>query len=368
MMKSYLRVLAFFLALAALAAPMTAGASIEERQLQGRFNSWMRQHARSYDSQEFLERYNIWRENNAWVEEFNRAGNQSFTVAMNKYGDMQPEEVARLYKGHMLSAAMSPKDQEAHVRKRLELQQQQPQEDVLVGSTIPASWDWRTEGAVTPIENQGSCGACWAFTATAALEGASKIANNSLVTLSPQQFVDCSGSAGNYGCSGGNTGLAYNYMLSSSAKIMSLASYPYTATQGTCKYSSASGAVGIKNYASVTAGSESSLLANAAVGPVAVAIDASLRSFIYYSGGYYYDASCTTTYLDHAVTVVGWGTDATYGDYWLAKNQWGTSWGDAGYVKMARNRNNNCGIASLAVRPCLETPCSTTPNTSFKRK
>jgi hypothetical protein len=119
-------------------------------------------------------------------------------------------------------------------------------------------------------------------------------------------------------------GLAYNYMRTNGAKLMSEASYPYTGRQGaTCRYAAAQGVAGIRSYASVTAGSESSLLAQAAVGPVAVAIDSSKRSYIYYSGGYYYEPTCSTSYLDHAVLVVGWGTDATHGDYWLVKNQWG---------------------------------------------
>jgi len=338
-------------------ASLAQGVSIEERELQGRFNGWMRQHARSYDSDEFLERYNIWRENMAFVEEFNRAGDKSFTVAMNQYGDLAPEEFSRLYKGHML-----PKDEEEQMRKRLD--EQVEEEPATVGATVPASWDWRTVGAVTAIENQGSCASCWAFAAAYALEGARKIANSTLVSLSKQQLVDCSGSGGNLGCYGGNVGLTYSWMRRNSAKLMSEANYPYTGVQAACRYTSGSPAVvGVKNYASVRAGSESDLLANAAVGPVTVAIDSSKRSFIYYSGGYYYDQTCSTSYLDHAVTVVGWGTDATNGDYWLVKNSWGTTWGEAGYVKMARNKSNNCGIASLAVRPCLDATCATTPNT-----
>jgi C1A family cysteine protease len=348
----------FMLAIAAVAS----GVSIEERELQGRFNGWMRQHARSYDSGEFLERYNIWRDNMAFVEEFNRSGDKTFTVAMNQYGDLEPEEFARLYKGHVL-----PADQEEHMRKRLETdaldQEQELQEAATVGATLPSSWSWTAQGAVIGVENQGACLSCWAFAAAGALESARKIANYSLVPLSKQQLVDCSGSAGNLGCNGGNVGLAYNWMRRNDAKLMSEASYPYTGKQSTCRYTSASqGIAAVKNYASVKAGSEADLLANAAVGPVTVAIDSARRSYIYYSGGYYYDQTCSTTYLDHAVLVVGWGSDPTYGDYWLVKNQWGASWGESGYMKMARNRNNNCGIASLAVRPCLEATCSTTPN------
>jgi hypothetical protein len=174
----------FFFAVVVLAvASLAQGVSIEERELQGRFNGWMRQHARSYDSDEFLERYNIWRENMAFVEEFNRAGDKSFTVAMNQYGDLAPEEFSRLYKGHML-----PKDEEEQMRTRLDEQTTAEEEPVTVGATVPASWDWRSVGAVTGIENQGSCASCWAFASAYALEGARKIANSTLVSLSKQQL------------------------------------------------------------------------------------------------------------------------------------------------------------------------------------
>jgi hypothetical protein len=176
----------FFSAVVVLAvASLAQGVSIEERELQGRFNGWMRQHARSYDSDEFLERYNVWRENMAFVEEFNRAGDKSFTVAMNQYGDLTPEEFSRFYKGHVL-----PKDEEEQMRKRLDEQQDTAEEEepVTVGATVPASWDWRTVGAVTAIENQGSCSSCWAFSSAYALEGARKIANSTLVSLSKQQL------------------------------------------------------------------------------------------------------------------------------------------------------------------------------------
>ena len=98
----------------------------------------------------------------------------------------------------------------------------------------------------------------------------------------------------------------------------------------------------------MTLGNENNLMiASSMVGPISIAIDASHTSFQNYRSGVYYEPYCSSYNLDHAVLLVGYGT--YYGTpYWLVKNSWGTGWGMNGYIMMARNHNNNCGVASEA--------------------
>jgi hypothetical protein len=89
--------------------------------------------------------------------------------------------------------------------------------------------------------------------------------------------------------------------------------------------------------------------------PVSVGFDGSLSSFQFYTSGVYYDPQCSSSQIDYAALLVGWGT-LSGDDYWIVKNQWGTEWGNDGYIWMARNKDNACGIATMASFP---TGCNT---------
>ncbi|XP_063905466.1 procathepsin L-like [Zophobas morio] len=214
-------------------------------------------------------------------------------------------------------------------------------------AALPASFDWRNSGMVTPVKNQGSCGSCWAFSTTGALESHYKIRYGSTVTLSEQQLVDCVPEAG--GCGGGWMADAYMY-IARNGGINYDRDYPYQGLDYYCRYNSGRSKVSIRGYAYLT-GPNEDMVKDMVVtqGPVSVAIDAN-GPFASYSGGVYYNPSCTTTTFTHAVVIVGYGNENGQ-DYWLVKNSWGPNWGLGGYIKMARNRNNNCGIASYASYP-----------------
>lgn len=265
-------------------------------------------------------------------------GHHSYKLEMNHYGDLLPHEFSGIMNGY-----------------RHDLKKQQ---SGLLGASyiypanveIPKEVDWRTQGAVTPVKNQGQCGSCWSFSATGALEGQHFRKNGKLVSLSEQNLIDCSTSYGNHGCNGGLMDFAFKY-IKDNGGIDTEESYPYEAEDDSCRYSKKNRGATDVGFVDIPQGDENALKAAlATVGPVSIAIDASQPSFQFYSEGVYDEPNCSPANLDHGVLAVGYGVDNGQ-DYWLVKNSWGTEWGDQGYIKIARNKDNMCGVASAASYP-----------------
>ncbi|XP_077653929.1 procathepsin L isoform X5 [Urocitellus parryii] len=134
------------------------------------------------------------------------------------------------------------------------------------------------------------------------------------------------------------------------------ASYPYEAQNRPCRYNPQNSVANDKGFIDIPEDEEALMKAVATVGPISVAIDAEHDSFKFYKGGIYYNPHCSNTSLSHAVLVVGYGFEGAESDnkkYWLIKNSWGEKWGMNGYMKIARNKNNHCGIASDASYPLV---------------
>merc|ERR1712205_243964 len=153
------------------------------------------------------------------------------------------------------------------------------------GKVLADSVDWTTKGAVTAVKDQGQCGSCWAFSTTGGLEGAWEIASGNLVSMSEQQFVDCDTSS--MGCNGGNMGSAFQW--AEKQNVATEQSYAYTARDGTCKSSFATGIPkgGVTGYKSVgslfSKATVASLESAIDLGPVSIAIEADQASFQHYT-------------------------------------------------------------------------------------
>lgn len=292
-------------------------------------------------------RMKIFMENKHKIAKHNQQyeqGKVPFKLALNKFADLLLHEFSSLngYNKTLTRSVGAPRMEEG-------VTFMSP-----ANVELPETVDWRKKGAVTPVKDQGHCGSCWSFSATGALEGQHFRKTGVLVSLSEQNLVDCSAVYGNNGCNGGLMDNAFKY-IKDNGGIDTEKSYPYEAKDDTCRYNATNLGATDKGFVDIDQGSEQKMKeALATIGPVSVAIDASHQSFQFYSDGVYYEPECDSENLDHGVLVVGYGTDEKSGsDYWLVKNSWGSSWGDKGYVKMARNRENHCGIASSSSYPLV---------------
>ncbi|PRQ40106.1 putative fruit bromelain [Rosa chinensis] len=175
---------------------------------------------------------------------------------------------------------------------------------------LPQSVDWRKNGAVTGVKDQGQCVSCWAFSTVVAVEGLNKIKTNQLVSLSEQELVDCN--RDNEGCSGGLTDNAFDF-IKKTGGITTEQNYPYKAVDESC--------------------------------------DSSRGVFI---------GPCGTE-LNHGAAVVGYGATLDGTKYWIVKNSWGTEWGEKGFIRMQRGVEAEDGavwsLSKMNSRPLSYVPC-----------
>ncbi|GAB5579749.1 procathepsin L-like [Prionailurus iriomotensis] len=304
--------------LATLCLGIASAAPQVNQSLDEQWSQWKATHGKLYSMDEEGQRRAVWERNMQMIEQHNREhsqGKHSFTMAMNGFGDMTSEEFKQVLNDLKIQKHKKGKVFQAPLF-----------------AEIPSSVDWREKGYVTPVKNQY---------ATGALEGQMFRKTGKLVSLSEQNLVDCSWSQGNKGCHGGLMDKAFQYVKDNGG-LDSEESYPYHAR---CIY---------------------------------------------------YDPKCSNKHLNHAVLVVGYGFEGEESDnkkYWIVKNSfvkvlgidfsaglelnheqgwpllihpesvlasgallsisWGANWGKHGYILMAKDRDNHCGIATMASFPIV---------------
>ncbi|KAJ6631267.1 Cathepsin L [Pseudolycoriella hygida] len=364
-----------------LPPPPTGVCTLDWSQFKSSFNKTYADHnEESYRQQIFLQNQQIIVAHNALYEQ----GLETYSLCVNQYGDWlhdeylgingidlsqkvakdedsskegehgtdQSHSVSRNEVDPSNSGSDTNDEQSGKSSSRLtNIQGRSSFSDIEGEGEVPDSKDWRNEGAVTPVKDQLKCASCWAFSAVGALEGQFFLKKGVLESLSEQQLVDCSRRFANNGC---NTGYMTNaFLYTKNEGIRTEAEYPYEAKDNKCR--TTPNEKKNKRLKTIPKGNEAKLKeAVGTIGPIAVGLDATHDKFMFYSDGVYFNSDCNPERISHAVVAVGYDTDEKTGlDYWIIKNSYGTSWGDGGYGKLARNKDNHCGIANLASYPIV---------------
>jgi len=297
---------------------------------QAEWSAFKKQYGKAYNGMdEESQRFAIFK-NNLDIIEHTNSQNLGYTLGVNMFADLTGDELSAQYTG------LKPKKLWADMPHLGTTQYS--------GKVLADSVDWTTKGAVTPVKNQGQCGSCWSFSTTGALEGAWKIAGNSLTSLSEQQFVDCDHV--DQGCSGGLMDTAFKFAENNA--ICTEQSYPYKGRGGSCQESSCTVGIAkgnVKGFKDVARDDEQALMEAVMQQPVSIAVEADKSAFQLYRGGIL-SSTCGTT-LDHGVLLVGYGTENGQ-KYWKVKNSWGTSFGEDGYIRLKRGKGGagECGLLS----------------------
>ena len=300
--------------------------------VQSAFSSWKNTHGKLYGSrsEESMRFMNF--QNNLKIVEAHNNSNASWSMAMNKFGDLSQAEFKQ-YLG--LNANLKKQRNDVY----------------LDTSSVPESWDWREHGAVSNVKDQGMCGSCWAFSAVGGMEGAYFLKTGKLVSLSTQQLVSCDNKGENQGCNGGLPDPAFDYASNNGMELDK--DYPYHGIFGFgCKYNKSKtlSDFNLVKHVDVPESDNDQLKAAVAQQPVSIGIDAGPIQM--YSSGIF-DGRCGTQ-LDHGVVVVAYGNEGK--DYWTIKNSWGASWGENGYFRVKRDSGNKtaiCGMNLMASYPVM---------------
>eukprot|EP00598_Pedospumella_elongata_P001157 CAMPEP_0184966694 /NCGR_PEP_ID=MMETSP1098-20130426/302_1 /TAXON_ID=89044 /ORGANISM="Spumella elongata, Strain CCAP 955/1" /LENGTH=370 /DNA_ID=CAMNT_0027488021 /DNA_START=40 /DNA_END=1152 /DNA_ORIENTATION=+ len=271
------------------------------------------------------------------------AKNLSWKEGMNKFSVLTSQE-KKAYMGLDAGVAQSQ-------GKMLKSAKPLPDNFALKSaSELPREVDWRKKHVVSPVKDQGHCGSCWAFAATATIESHVAIASGLLFELSPEQIAMCAPNpescGGTGGCHGATAEIGFEY-VSNSDGLRSEYQYPYTSYYGEefkCTMPDAPPAATINGYVQLPSNNYTALLnAVAQVGPVSVSVDATTLHA--YTSGIYDGCNQVNPDLNHAVVLVGYGEENGQ-KYWIMRNSWSPKYGEQGYIRIARHDNEQdiCGI------------------------
>jgi len=312
----------------AFVLPIVAAADVP---LTMSWGEWKNHFGMTFNGEEDVARKAAFDTNVATIETENAKG-AGYTLGVNQFAHLTNAEFKAQYTGAKGGSVVSSDD--AHLG------------ELEIGERA-SSVDWSTNAAVVnPVKDQGQCGSCWAFSAVGTVESAYALAAGRLGSYAEQQLVDCSHNGGSEGCNGGWNQYGIQYI--GTTGIASETSYPYKATDGTCRASSVSKALAagaVTGYNSVS-GSTSGLESALNTSPVSVTVAADSSWQLYRSG--VLSEGCQSQ-VDHAVIAVGYDSST-----FKIRNSWGASWGEAGYVRVDKTVSNPyCLFTDAPVVPTI---------------
>jgi cathepsin L len=301
------------------------------------FQKYQAEFSREYTDEEVPIRREIFERNLQAIRQHNADPTKTWKVGVNHFTDRTDAEFrtrlglkkSLLYKHHAESLVV----------------ERPPVTDM----AIPSSVDWRDKGIITPVKDQGECGSCWTFATAQTTESYWAMATGKLNILSEQQILDCTPNpqhcGGTGGCEGGTVELAWA-QITAMGGLSSEWTYPYTSyfgTDSTCKMNQVARVARVAKYVNLPVNEQAPVLNYVAMnGPLAISVEA--NSWSGYETGVFNGCNQTNPDLDHAVMLVGYGTDPQFGDYWLVRNSWSPQWGEQGYIRLKRQNPVTCGI------------------------
>jgi len=333
--------------------------SASDEEIMIHFRHFHQKHAKHYDidSDEGQQRFKKFKDNFNFINNHN-SKKRSYTLGVGTHADLTNQEyqekiLIKLDLTTIPTPVVSNPSQSKCKKKRTDLES-------LASSEITQIPNYNWTYAYGTARNQGQCGSCWAFATAGAIEANYFLQFNSSVSyLSTQQLVDCFNGA--KPCGGAQTYDAMNYIIPNG--IMYDNAYPYTSsnalTTGTCQYNATVANNLLTSFNTCSQNSQkspcgrSNLIAMLANGPVIAYFDAKSPIFQHYSGGIL-NYTCNATSIDHAINIVGVSSDS-YKGYYIARNQYGTGWGENGYFRMYFDDNTQtCFIEQNAWQPVLK--------------
>jgi len=314
------------------------------------FEKYANEFGKQYSSaEEHSFRREIFELNLAAIRKHN-AADKTWKNGVNHIADWTEEELKTL-----LGYKRTTERVESHLRIKTNV------------TALPVHVDWRDQGVITAVKDQGQCGSCWTFGTAETIESHYAIAHGVLMDLSEQQILDCTPNpnqcGGTGGCQGGTAELAMARIIAMGG-LSSEWTYSYSSYSGTnfqCNKLATVPIAKLASYKVLPSNAYTPVMeAVANHGPLIISVDASSWSF--YESGVFDGCNQTNPDIDHAVQLVGYGVDPALGDYYLVRNSWSPLWGEKGYIRLRRTHSEatRCGTD---MNPSDGTGCKNGPPT-----